>query len=178
MPNDESKLARLALLEEREERRPAELEWLPYPIKFPMLPAEDQRAISGMAHFPIPSPESLKFTGDLNLIKYQPHPAGIRCIRFRWNQGPSHQPEYPLDLHAGYQLLELDIDAHTNETFEDPVKLADALRNIQDIQMLPGEDLLLTPGDTLATTSGKLGIPVQSCVAKNQRNVPKGQRFL
>ncbi|UCE05693.1 MAG: hypothetical protein JSW07_19195, partial [bacterium] len=145
------------LLDEREERRPAQIEWLPYPIKFMLLPAEDQRAISGVAHFPMPAIKitnhihASKFTGDLNDITFQQHPAGIRCIRFRWNQGPSHLPDYPLNLNAGYHILELDIDAHTTETFEDETKLAEALRQIQEVQMLPAEDLLLTPGDTLTT---------------------------
>ena len=144
------------LLNEREERRPAELEWLPYPLKFSMLPPEDQRAIAGIARFPMPKLDNLghapKFTNSLdNAIAYQEHPTGIRCIRFRWNQGPSDVPNYPLDLNAGYELYELDVDAHSTDTFTDPVKLSDVLRRIQEVQMLPAEDLLLSPNNTLTT---------------------------
>ena len=106
-------------------------------------------------HFPMPviaNSIAPTFDGTLDSVRHQPHPAGIRCIRFRWNQGPSNEPEYPLDLNAGYQILELDTDAHTTKTFNDKEKLADALRKIQEIQMLPADDLLLSPGDTLTTS--------------------------
>jgi hypothetical protein len=83
--------------------------------------------------------------------EYVAHPLGRRCIRFRWNQGPSGKPGYPLELNAGFHLLELDADAHTDDTFADPAKLAGALRTLQEVQMAPAADLLLTPGDTLAT---------------------------
>jgi hypothetical protein len=146
-----------------EERQPAEFEWLPKPSKFPMLPPEDQRAIAGETHFPMPvingSKQAPKFTGDMSAISYQPHPAGIRFIRFRWNQGASNQPNYPLDLNAGYHLLQLDIDAHTDETFDDPAKLANALKTIQEVQMLPADDLLVTPGDTLTTNQWEAWYP-------------------
>ncbi len=155
------------LLDEREERRPAQLEWLPYPIKFSLLTPEDQRAIPGIAHFPMPELQTTgntrhapKFTDDLSkTVSYQEHPFGIRCIRFRWNQGPGHIPDYPLNLNAGYHILELDIDAHTTETFHDRDKLAEALRQIQEVQMLPADDLLLTPGDTLTTNQWEAWYP-------------------
>lgn len=153
--------------EEREERRPAELEWLPFPIRFAMLPPEDERATRGTAHVPMPAADGAAqrfvFPGEpaevLGSIRYEPHPVGTRCVRFRWNQGPSDTPEYPLDLNAGYQLLELDIDAHTDDTFVDVEKLSEALRMIQDVQMVPAEDLLLTPGDTLATNQWEAWYP-------------------
>lgn len=191
--------ARLGFTPYPEERRPAELEWLPRPIRLPMLPPEDQKATTGAAHFPMPYDivmNSMVPDGDMNVdndgmdeepshmqwqfdpllsnVRFQEHPAGIRAIRFRWNQGPSSQPDYPLDLSAGYEIMELDIDAHTNETLtgfrEVPSsngtggtngtndtetvqipKLGDVLRPIQDVQMLPADDLILTPGDTLST---------------------------
>ncbi len=139
---------------EVEERRPAELEWLPRPIRFPLLPPEDQRATPGPAHVPMPRVGSLRFADDLaveNAVGYAGHPKGQRAIRFRWNQGPSDRPDYPLDLNAGFHLLELDADAHTTETFGDAEKLKGALRTLQEVQMVPAADLLLTPGDTLAT---------------------------
>lgn len=144
-----------------EERRPAELEWLPHSIRLPLLPAVDQKAITGDAHFPMPrvtgtviseaNAATWRFVGNVTEVAYQPHPAGIRAIRFRWNQAPSNQPDYPLNLSAGYELLELDIDAHTNATLHNAKLLADVLRPIQEVQMLPADDLIVTPGDTLLT---------------------------
>jgi hypothetical protein len=148
------------LSEQREERRPAELEWLPRPMRFSLLPAEDQQGKVGPAHVPMPRLafdtdgrpvfSSLRFDPTLGNVEHLRHPAGIRCIRIRWNQGPSGSAAYPLDLNAGYKLLELDVDAHTTETFGSADKLASVLRPIQDVQMIPADELLLTPGDTLA----------------------------
>ncbi|MEM7130405.1 MAG: hypothetical protein AAF702_29035 [Chloroflexota bacterium] len=170
--------AELSFTAHPEERRPAELEWLPNPIQLPLLPPQDQKATTGQAHFPMPTMDTVgieqpahmswQFTPAFSNVRFQEHPAELRAIRFRWNQGPSNQPDYPLNLSAGYELLELDIDAHTNETLtgfrEIPhqngsngsasvqiPRLLDVLRPIQNVQMLPAEDLLLTPGDTLAT---------------------------
>ncbi|WNG48138.1 hypothetical protein F0U60_31355 [Archangium minus] len=160
--------------ERREERRPAELEWLPFPTRLPLLPPEDQRATVGDAHFPMPTPAGAdagadwgRFSsvlegldrGELGGVTHQLHPGNLRCIRFRWNQGPSGAAEHPLDLYAGYRLLELDADAHTTETFVDPEKLARALRVLQEVQMLPAEDLALVPGDTLATNQWEAWYP-------------------
>lgn len=138
----------------REERRPAELEWLPRPLSFPILPPEDELATVGPAHVPMPSlgaagADSLVFDAALSNVAHQLHPSGARCVRFRWNQGPSATNDYPLDLNAGYHLLELDADAHTTETFSSPDRLAGALRSIQEVQMIPADELALTPGDTL-----------------------------
>ncbi|MGP1373852.1 MAG: hypothetical protein ACTS3T_13570 [Almyronema sp.] len=155
-----------------EERRPAELEWLPQPLRLPLLPPEDQRAIVGTAHFPMPTAQlsaqgietaGLKFafdgTPDSLKLAYRQHPQGIRCIRFRWNQGPSQPLTYPLALTASYDLLALDIDAHTTETFSDRDLLAKALRPIQEVQMLSAADRLLTPGDTLAVNQWEAWYP-------------------
>ncbi|WP_164000171.1 hypothetical protein [Pyxidicoccus caerfyrddinensis] len=148
----------------REERRPAELEWLPSPVVLPVLPPEDVRATVEDAHFPMPvgtvgHPEAFRFNGQLTGVLHQKHPAGVRCIRFRWNQGPSGAPDHPLDLHAGYHLLELDTDAHTTETFGDADRLSRALRGLQEVQMLPAGDMQLVPGDTLATSAWEAWYP-------------------
>jgi hypothetical protein len=139
--------------ERREERRPGELEWLPRPVSLPYLPAEDQLATPGIVHVPMPrssaSDEELRFGGDLRGVEFAPHPGGKRCIRFRWNRGPSSAADYPLALGAGFQILELDADAHPQDTFTSGAKLAAALRPIQDVQMLPADELALAPGDTL-----------------------------
>ncbi|HEU4727344.1 MAG TPA: hypothetical protein VFT22_05635 [Kofleriaceae bacterium] len=146
----------------REERRPAELEWLPKPMRFPLLPPEDELAIVGPVHVPMANasgPSALVFDPALANVQHRTHPAGLRCIRFRWNQGPSGDAGYPLDLNAGYQLLELDTDAHTTETFGDKGLLARALRSLQDVQMIPADELPLVPSDTLAPSQWEAWYP-------------------
>lgn len=149
---------------QKEERRPEQLEWLPKPVQFPLLPPEDQRAIPGLAHFPMPTPGSFAFAGStgadiLNRVQFTQHPDELRCIRFRWNQGPGDQPDYPLPLNAGYHLLELNIDAHTDATFDDKERLAKAIRKIQEVQMLPADELLLAPSDTLTASQWESWYP-------------------
>jgi hypothetical protein len=152
-------------LEDREERRPAELEWLPKPIQFPLLPPEDLEAIVGIAHFPMPKKDKdLYFYGEkvdeiLSKISYQSHPKGIRCVRFRWNQAPSDRPDYPLALNAAFSIWELNIDAYPQTTFNDPKLLAQALRPLQTIQLLIGDDLVRLPSDTLATSQWEAWYP-------------------
>ncbi|WP_073610814.1 hypothetical protein [Phormidium tenue] len=150
-----------------EERRPAALEWiLNHRFVFPVLPPKDHRDEKGdptddgtipfpgdttrIARFPMPLPErSLKFEPELSNIGYSPHPSGTRCLRHRWNIAPSSQPNYPLDLHAGYQLFRLDVDAHPDSVFDDVDQLPKAIRLTQDVQLIPNDELLLEPGDTL-----------------------------
>ena len=148
--------------DKREERRPAELEWLPKPMRFPLLPPEDELATVGAVHVPMPKvggTSALVFDPALANVQYRAHPAGSRCVRFRWNQGPSGNAGYPLDLNAGYQLLELDADAHTTETFADQGLLAQAVRVLQDVQMIPADDLALVPSDTLAPSQWEAWYP-------------------
>jgi hypothetical protein len=156
-----------------EERRPPNLEWLPVPCQLPLLPPEDQRAQVGDAHVPMPFAEqsaaatAFHFGGTIGQIKHRKHPAALRNIRFRWNQGPANLPRYPLDLHAGYRLLELDIDAHTDQTFDDQERLAAALRQIQEVQLIPARQLLTAPADTLATSRWEAWYP--SAVRRHQQ---------
>ncbi|MFN2226449.1 MAG: hypothetical protein ACK2UY_09085, partial [Anaerolineae bacterium] len=133
-----------------EERRPAELEWLSWPVTLPLLPPEDQAATASLAYLPMPTADGLVFRGQAGDVVHQAHPRGLRCLRFRWNQGPSGQPDYPLALTAGYELLELDIDVHTDALYRDAARLNRALRRIQEVQMLPADDVWLVPGDTLS----------------------------
>uniref|UniRef100_UPI0040562D9C hypothetical protein n=1 Tax=Candidatus Electrothrix sp. TaxID=2170559 RepID=UPI0040562D9C len=145
-----------------EERQPAELEWLPKRINLPFLPPEDEGAVTGDAFFPMPKEDAgkqFRFVGDIKNIGHQRHPAGFRCIRFQWNQGPSQKKAYPLDMNAGYKLLQLDIDAHTTATFKDNDLLAQALQPIQDVQMTEAEDLWLTPDNTLSPSQWEAWYP-------------------
>ncbi|HRC57690.1 MAG TPA: hypothetical protein PKU97_17265, partial [Kofleriaceae bacterium] len=120
-------------------------------------------ATVGPLHVPMPRADggSTAFVFDPTLanLRHRAHPAALRCVRFRWNQGPSATSRYPLELNAGYRILELDIDAFTTETFADRARLAEALRPIQDVQMIPAEDLPLVPADTLATSQWEAWYP-------------------
>jgi hypothetical protein len=69
-------------------RRPAGLEWLPYPLTVPMLPPEDMRARPGVVHVPIPA-AGYTFEANLDQVAFARHPAALRMIRIRWNRGPS-----------------------------------------------------------------------------------------
>jgi hypothetical protein len=161
---------------EREERRPAELEWLAQPLSFPVLPPEDQAATVGFAHVPMPRAGALRFDGALNVVREE-HPSGLRCVRFRWNQGPSEKGAYALDLNAGYQLMELDVDAHTTETFGSTELTAAALRPIQDVQMIPADELLLTPGDTLAPSQWEAWYPSSVLRRREPAARPEGSEI-
>lgn len=167
-----------------EERQPAELEWLPRPLTLPWLPPEDQRATVDFAHVPMPCAKSengeinvsrFQFNGSTDFLKYQVHPNGLRCVRFRWNPGPSRGTSYPLALTASYDLLELDIDAHTTATFEDSERLLEALRLRQTVQMQPADDMLLTPGDTLSTVQWEAWYPSHVNRRDNYREIEGAQ---
>lgn len=170
----------------REERRPAELEWLPRPTAFGVVRPEDERAEPGVAHTPMPLPSVAEsggenagpvpfvFTGDIGaIVGFRPHPQGIRAVRFRWNQGPSGDAAYPLELNAGYRLYELNIDAATTDTFASAARLAEELRPLQEVQMLPAEDLPLVPGDTLNTSQWEAWYP--GAVQRRRRPDPTAQ---
>ncbi len=152
-----------------EERHPAELEFAPQPVSFPVLPAVDQHAIAGAQCVPVP----VQAAGTIGTAVYKTHPDGERLIRFRWNQGPSGDRLYPLHLTAGYRLLELDIDANTTDTFTNAGKLAGALRQAQEIQMLPADDAMLSPNDTRSLGLWKAWYP-STLRRLNPPNRPRG----
>jgi hypothetical protein len=153
-----------------EERRPGELEFMPEPIRLPLLPPEDMNAATGLALFPMPKAGDAKFAGSLANIQFREHPESTRGIRFRWNQAPSARPDYEPRLHAGYEILELNIDANTEETFNDAKLLADALWTVQEVRMLPPGDLLLAPSNTLATSQWEAWYP--STMERRRRSAP------
>ncbi|HEY9815214.1 MAG TPA: hypothetical protein V6D20_05340, partial [Candidatus Obscuribacterales bacterium] len=66
-----------------------------------------------------------------------------------------------LDLNAGYDLLQLDVDANTDVVLrgDDTEQFAQALKPVQDVQMLPTDDLLLTPEDTLNPSAWEAWYP-------------------
>jgi hypothetical protein len=85
---------------------------------------------------------------------YNPHPERLRAIRFEWNQGPSAPDAYPVDLHAGYQIYEFDLDAHTAEILDNPSAdgpaLFDRMRRVQELEALSPANLRLSPPDNTA----------------------------
>ena len=134
-----------------EDRRPDELEFIPVPASFPLLPPVDMQAITGPEFVPMP----VQPAG----VAYSIHPGGERLVRFRWNQGPSGDLAYPLNLTAGYKLFQLDIDANTVDTFLSGPRLANAQRQVQEVQMLPPDDVLLSPNDTRSPAMWKAWYP-------------------
>ncbi|MFN7931101.1 MAG: hypothetical protein U0Y68_24875 [Blastocatellia bacterium] len=108
------------IAERREEKRPSLLEWIAQPIRFRVLPPEDESAQVGALQVPMPQLAGFALNDNplAQLVAYQPHPDQLRAVRFAWNQGPSDQPLYPADLHAGYRLYEFDLDAHTAEALD------------------------------------------------------------
>lgn len=165
-PNEESLGA--------EERRPVNLEWLPFPVKLDLLPPEDKLAETGTAHFPMPSLGNFNFTGDLIATQYTQHPLGIRAIRFLWNQSSATQANYQSRINAGYELLKLDADAFPTTVFEQKEKLGAALESIQEVQIVPAEDLLFIPGDTLNTSQWEAWYPSSILRLENELKRPEG----
>ena len=51
------------------------------------------------------------------------------------------------------------MDAHTDDTFDDPARLTEALRVIQEVRMVPADDLLLVPNDTLTPNQWEAWYP-------------------
>lgn len=153
-----------------EERLLGHLEWLPKPIQFELLAPEDLLAYTGMAHFPMLKLHGSRATdyqiktGEstqdvLNKMAFQEHPAGIRAVRFFWNQGPSAIPDYPLSINASYDLLELDVDAYSTEVFADKELLKRAVKRIQELRLASSEELYLIPSDTFSTNQWEAWYP-------------------
>ena len=144
-----------------EQRTPAEMEWLPRPLKAEFLRAEDSNARTGPVHVPMPT--SLLFSSPPGqpMIEFRPHPHGIRCIEFRWNQGSSEQPRKLFELNAGYRIYELDVDSHTAETFKNRERLTEALRFVREIEMLPSDELALAPRETTNPSQWEAWYPSQ-----------------
>ncbi|MEL4897672.1 hypothetical protein [Crocosphaera sp. Alani8] len=185
--NDETKIPII------EEKRPSTLEWLIKPILLPFLPPEDLKDERGnvvdnsepdadrLAHVPMAqfnknedtdNIDRFRFKGNLENIQYQRHPNKLRCLRFIWNQAPSNLENYPLNLHAGFEILELDIDAHTTKTFNKEKELAKVLRSIQEVKLINSNETLFTPGDTLNHNQWEAWYPSTLC--RLQLEQPEG----
>jgi len=143
-----------------EERRPGMLEWVARPVRFGVLPPEDEKADVDFASVPVPQPpaDESTLTGRLETAPgsilsravYLEHPSRLRCLRFAWNQGPSGgSSPHPVDLHAGYRLYEFDLDAHTARVLDHPPEdFLSRLRRTQEMEIVTAQDLLLTPANT------------------------------
>jgi hypothetical protein len=156
-----------------EERKVGVLEWLPDPIRFNVLPPEDQACRDGFLLVPMPVldpahtndwvlPTSagappVATDDSIHGLAFEPHPERFRAIEMTWNQGPSADPNHPIELHARYQLFQFDADAQTGESLEfadnAPREFGEwtrsaGMRQVQDVELLPAEDLPLSPADT------------------------------
>ena len=169
-----------------EQRAPAALEWLPYPLQEEFLPAEDSNARTGTVHVPVPKKVLFPASEAIQQIAFRPHPARIRCIEFRWNQGSSTEPRKLLDLNAGYRFYELDIDEHNAETLnidehdkEGRKRLTDALRFIRDIEILPTDELALAPRETTNPSQWEAWYPsrlFRLAKAESAKSAPNGSK--
>jgi hypothetical protein len=167
-----------------EERKVGLLEWLPDPVRFNLLPPEDQTSRDGFALVPMPIlsatnnpsagwryPLDTPVTDALPGLRFEAHPERFRAIQMTWNQGPSGQFDHPIELHAKYQLFEFDADANTGESLEFPAgTLKDVsawatsagLRVAQEVELLPADDLALNPSETTNPVSWDVWTPATS----------------
>ncbi len=166
-----------------EERKVGLLEWLPDPIRFNLLPPEDETSLAGFAQVPMPLldekktaqwiyPLSTPLGASPPGLRFELHPERFRSLQMTWNQGPSGLPNYPIELHAKYQLFEFDADAQTGETLDVPPGVTtldfgtwarDAnLRLVQEVELLPAEDLPLVPSDTSHPLAWDVWSPARS----------------
>lgn len=191
-----------------EERRPALLEWLARPTRFTPLPPEDGQVSADLAAVPVPSrggtaglfgrlelEETTPAPGGAKppLFVFREHPERLRCLRFRWNQGPSPRPDngpapHPVSLHAGYHLYEFDLDAHTSEAADElHADFLEKLRRIQEVEVVEGDALPLTPSGTQAANQWEAWYPShlrrlllrveQQDESKRQKGFPPPPRF-
>jgi len=80
------------------------------------------------------------------LLGFLKHPDDLRAVRLRWNQSPSGRRDFPVNLQAGYQVLEFDLDAHTTEVLDNPpLDFLEKLRRVQDVELLSANAQTLTP---------------------------------
>ncbi len=122
-----------------EERQPAELEWLTGPLGLPPLPADDTVADAGILH--VPRVED-------GQVVFRPHPADVRAVRVRWNQAPSSANGHDPALTAGFHVFRLDIDAHSDATFDSPERIGQVARLIDEVRLQPVANVDREPRDT------------------------------
>jgi hypothetical protein len=163
-----------------EERRLGILEWVPDPLRFELLPPEDQTVRSGFAQIPMPSLEdpsswiyspTASTNGTLQGLRFEAHPERFRALRMTWNQGPSARNTRPIELHAKYQVFEFDADAKTAETLDIPdgttMDVAvwgqqAGLRLVQEVELMPPDDLALNPADAANPVAWDVWTPATS----------------
>ena len=167
-----------------EERKVGLLEWLPDPIRFELLPPEDQTSRSGFAQVPMPILDDAQSSdwhyalaapiaadGTLRGLRFEAHPERFRALKMTWNQGPGGAIDRPIELHAKYQLFEFDADARTAESLDipagKPVDVGDwargaNLRLAQEVELLPPDDLALVPADASNPVAWDVWTPATS----------------
>ncbi|HEX8639095.1 MAG TPA: hypothetical protein VF692_13585, partial [Pyrinomonadaceae bacterium] len=137
------------------------------------LAPEDEKADVDFAAFPMPKLfEGSEEIDPLNaglteLVDFQKHPDDLRAVRLRWNQASSAQRNFPVNLQAGYQILEFDLDAHTADVLDNPPKdFLDKLRRVQDVELLSAAALHLTPDNAAVANQWEAWYP--SAVRRRQ----------
>ena len=175
------KLTPQPVLAASEERQFGLLEWLPDPIRFNLLPPDDQTSLAGFAQIPMPVLDSdltdqwtypLTKTLDQTVpgLRFEPHPERFRALRMKFNQGPSGQTTHPIALHASYRLYEFDADSNTGDSLAFDSEHPDfdrwqqraGMRQVQQIELLPAEDLPLVPSDTANPQAWDVWTPTTS----------------
>ncbi len=165
-----------------EERQAGLLEWVPNPVRFNLLGPTDCDGEVGFAKVPMPQlpladdlddttrvDAAIKSwrlddagTGDgLGSLRFEQHPARMRAVKVRWNQGPSDNPRHPLSLHARYQVYEFDVFSNPGDVLT-PAGVTEIdfrewaaranLRLVQEVDLVPASDLPKLPknaGDPL-----------------------------
>jgi hypothetical protein len=139
------------------ERQPALLEWITRPILKRMIKPEDEQADVDFAAFPMPylAEQEIKDLSRLagksfdRLLTFNKHPQQLRTVRLRWNQAPSSQRSYPVNLQSAYQLYEYDLDGHTAKAVDNPgIDFLEQIRRIQEVELIPADALYLNPANT------------------------------
>lgn len=164
-----------------EERQAGLLEWVPNPVRLNLLGPTDCDAEVGFAKVPMPQLPTTDDlinanvdavtkrwqladagTGDgLGSLRFEQHPARMRAVKVRWNQGPSDNPRHPLSLHARYQVYEFDVFSNPGDVLT-PAGVSEIdfrewaaranLRLVQEVDLVPASDLPKLPknaGDPL-----------------------------
>lgn len=166
-----------------EERQAGLLEWVPNPVRFNLLGPTDVDGEVGFAKVPMPQlPAAADLivqskveaaikswrlddpaTGDgIGSLRFEQHPARLRAVKVRWNQGPSDNPRHPLALHARYQVYEFDVFSNPGDLLLPPKDATEIdfrewsaranLQLVQEVDLVPALDLPKLPktaGDPL-----------------------------
>lgn len=139
-----------------EERHPAWLEFIAYPLQPAVLPGRDAWVRNGTLTLPFPPAGKIDLT-TTPVLTLKPDSTKQQALGFDWNQGSTAANAPPAEIQAGYALYEYDLDEHTAEILEQAIttdgKTAEVLalsRRIQNVELMAPWDRLITPPDNNA----------------------------